>query len=101
MNDRFVSIPLVNNTAGGRFEMAVNGSTAIIEYKPLPGALALLHTEVPQALEGKGVAAAIVEKTFHYAEEHAVKIIPLCPYVALYIKKHPEWNRIVHEDYKK
>ncbi|MFT4019575.1 N-acetyltransferase [Terrimonas sp.] len=101
MNEQFISLPLINNTRENRFEMVVDGATSIIEYRQLPGALALLHTEVPQILEGKGVAAAIVEKTFNYAKENNVKIIPLCPYVLVYLKKHPEWNILIHEDYKK
>ncbi|MFT3746806.1 MAG: GNAT family N-acetyltransferase [Agriterribacter sp.] len=101
MNEQFISLPLINNTRDSRFEMVVDGAASIIEYKQLHGALALLHTEVPQILEGKGIAAAIVEKTFNYAKENNLKIIPLCPYVVVYLKKHPEWNTIVHEDYKK
>ena len=95
MDTRYEASALVNNTAGGRFEMEVEGATAFIKYKNMPDAVALLHTEVPPALEGRGVAAALVEKTFMYLEERNQKIVPLCPYVAAFLKRQPEWNKII------
>ncbi len=95
MDIRYEANTLVNNTAAGRFEMEVEGATAFIKYKNMRDAVALLHTEVPPALEGRGVAAALVEKTFIYLEERNQKIVPLCPYVAAFLKRYPEWKRII------
>jgi hypothetical protein len=36
-----------------------------------------------------------VEKTLHYLEENNLKLVPLCPFVAAYVKKHPEWKRLL------
>jgi uncharacterized protein len=95
MSDQYQSIPLINNEKASRFEMTVDDEVSFIQYKKMSHAIALLHTEVPQAMEGRGIAAALVEKTFHYMEENHLKIISLCPYVSLYLKRHPAWNRIV------
>jgi len=95
MADQYQEIPLVNNEKDHRFEISVDGTVSFIEYKKYPHAVALLHTEVPPAMEGKGIAAALVLKTFNYMEENHLKIISLCPYVTMYLKRHPEWNRIV------
>jgi predicted GNAT family acetyltransferase len=46
-------------------------------------------------MEGNGVAAAIVEKAFNYIEEHHLKIVPLCAYIIAYLKRHPEWKRLL------
>jgi uncharacterized protein len=97
MREEYKDLPLVNNEAEEQFEMKIEGYTAIIGYKELQDKIALVHTEVPAELEGRGVAAAIVEKTLNYIEERGLKLKPLCPYVVSYLEKNPEWNRLVAE----
>ncbi|MEP7373435.1 MAG: GNAT family N-acetyltransferase [Chitinophagaceae bacterium] len=97
MKKEYVNLELTGNETDQRFEMNVDGNIAIIEYKRYPGKIALLHTEVPSQLEGKGAATAIIEKTLAYVEKNNLKLIPLCPLVVAYIKRHPEWKRIVDE----
>lgn len=75
--------------------MDIDGHTAFIDYAEPDGDLALLHTEVPEALKGRGVAAGLVERTLEYAEQHGRKIVPRCTYVISFLKRHPEWNRVV------
>ena len=95
MKEEYKPLDLVKNEAANRFEMNVEGNTAIIEYKQYPGKIALLHTEVPSQLEGKGAATAIIEKTLDYIEKKNFTLIALCPMVVAYIKRHPEWKRIM------
>jgi predicted GNAT family acetyltransferase len=100
MKDEYKNLELVKNDTTQRFEMSVDGNKAIIEYKEYPGKIALIHTEVPPILEGKGVATAIIEKSLNYIEQNNLKLIPLCPMVAAYIKRHPDWKRIVDQSVK-
>ena len=86
------------NDASGRLEMDVDGSTAFIEYKLSQQNLFLIHTEVPPALEGKGVGKAIVEKALQYAKDNNFKVVPHCVFVQSYLKRHKEWNDIVVAD---
>ena len=95
MKEEYQSLELIKNSNEGRFEMKVGDNLAIIMYRELSGKIALLHTEVEPALEGKGAATAIIEKALDYIEKNGFKLIPLCPLVVAYIKRHPEWNRIV------
>lgn len=66
-----------------------------INYGETGGQVALVHTEVDPALSGKGVGSALVEKTLELIEGENKKVLPYCPFVFGYIKKHPEWKRIV------
>lgn len=95
MNTEIKDIPLQDNKELQQFEMNINGYIALIAYEQQGDVLALTHTEVPEELEGKGVGSVLVEKTLHYIESKKQQIIPLCPFVQSYIKRHPEWERIV------
>ncbi|WP_448699798.1 GNAT family N-acetyltransferase [Mucilaginibacter sp. AW1-3] len=87
--------PLIDNEAIHNFEITVEDHRAFIDYLKKDGKIYLVHTEVPAELEGKGVAAALVEKVFRSIEAKHLKIVPLCPYVQHYLKRHPDWQRIV------
>ncbi len=95
MKEQFINIPLHKNEEEKRFEIAINGSYAFINYRETAHQIALVHTEVEDALSGMGAAGAVVEKTLAYIEKSGKKLLPFCPYVFAYIKKHPEWKRIV------
>ena len=97
MKEEFVNLELIQNEAAHRFEMNVEGYAALIEYRQNGDKITLVHTEVPPQLEGRGAAAAIIEKSLNYIEQNYFKLIPLCPLVVAYIKRHPEWKRIVDE----
>lgn len=92
---KYQNIQLINNENIHHFELIIDNMTAFIDYKLKGDKIFLIHTEVPQEMEGMGVAAALVEKAFNYIEEHHLKIIPLCTYVVAFLKRHPEWNRLL------
>lgn len=80
-----------HNPAEHRFEVAVEGQLAIAEYKlTSPSVMRLTHTEVPQALEGRGIAGALARFAMAHAREHQLKIDPQCRYMRAYMDKHPE-----------
>ena len=65
------------------------------QYEFQNGEIYLTHTEVPVALEGKGVGSQLAEKVLKDIEKQELRLVPLCPFVAGYIQKHPDWRRIV------
>lgn len=89
-----------NNTHRHRFESETDGKLSIVVYENVDDeTLALVHTEVDPSQEGKGIGSKLVEGTLQYIEEHDLKIVPLCPFVASYLKRHPDWNRVVSTAY--
>ena len=64
-------------------------SAAFIDYKiGKRGAVYLIHTEVPDELEGQGIGHKLVRESLDMIEKDDLKIIPLCPFVKSFIKKH-------------
>ncbi|MCW3465530.1 GNAT family N-acetyltransferase [Chitinophaga nivalis] len=84
-----------NNTDLQQFETTVEGHTALIAYELFPGGIAYVHTEVPEALEGRGIAGQLAKYVLEYARENHLKVKPLCPYVNAYMKRHPEYNDLL------
>ncbi len=83
------------NTELHRLELEIEGNIAFIEYKLEGDRLFLIHTEVPPTLEGKGAGSAIVQKALQYAKDNSYKVVPWCPFVQSYLKRHKEWNDII------
>jgi predicted GNAT family acetyltransferase len=85
--------PLMNlrdNPAASRFEAEVDGQLAVAEYRRHGGVIEMTHTEVPPALEGHGIAAALVAYALAQVRAQGLKVRPTCPYVARYMERHPE-----------
>lgn len=95
MKEAYQSLPLHKNEGLSRFELNIDGHVAFIVYRESPGRITLIHTEVEPVLEGKGAATAVIEKTLQYLEQNGLRLVPLCPLVVAYLKRHPEWKRIV------
>ncbi len=96
MKPEFDNIPLVKTDK--QYEIEIDGAKAFITYRESDASITLLHTEVEDALQGKGASTAIIEKTLASIEESGKKLNPLCPLVVAYIKRHLEWKRIVADN---
>ncbi len=80
-----------------KFYVVVDGLESHLEYVKMENVLNLIHTYVPDALRGKGIAGEVVKAALTYAEENELKIIPSCSYVAAYIQRHKEYENLVAE----
>lgn len=86
---------VVHNAAAKRFEVAVDGKLAFSKYLLAGNKLIIEHTEVPQALEGRGIAGRIVRTALDYARAQGLKVLPLCPYAKAWIGRHPEYRDLL------
>ena len=85
-----MEIKLTHNAAATRFEASPGGHLALCSYRRMGDVLVLHHTEVPEALAGQGVAAALVQAALAWARAEGLKVRPTCSYVAAYMRRHPE-----------
>lgn len=88
-------ITIVDNAEHHRFETRVNGFLAQVAYRLDGDIITFIHTEVPEALSGKGIANKLAVHVLEFAKEHKLRVIPLCPFIAAYIKRHPEYETLV------
>ncbi len=66
-----------DNPAMGRFEMRSGDSTAFVEYRRAGDRIALLHTEVPEALSGQGVGSTLVRGTLDALRAEGLRSCPV------------------------
>jgi predicted GNAT family acetyltransferase len=86
--------PIVLNEAAHRFEQRIDGHLAFAAFERFPGGIRYPHTEVPKALEGRGIGGALVRHILDYAADNGLKVEPSCSFVKAYIDRHPQYQPI-------
>ncbi len=82
------ALTIHHDQAGHQFETNVDGHRAYLTYMDLgKQTLDIYRTFVPNALRGRGIAAALTEKALEYAEEMGYTVIPSCSYVERYMER--------------
>ncbi|WP_455641405.1 GNAT family N-acetyltransferase [Parabacteroides sp.] len=76
-----------------RFELKRDGMTAFVQYRLVGNNMDIIHTIVPEPLEGQGIAAALVKAAFDYALENQLKPRATCSYAVAWLKRHKEYER--------
>jgi predicted GNAT family acetyltransferase len=90
------SIAISNNTAGSRYEIRVGDALAgFAEYHLRPGRITFTHTEIGDEFEGKGIGSRLAAAALDGAGADGLLVTPLCPFIAAYIRRHPEYLDIV------
>jgi uncharacterized protein len=79
----------------GRFELERDGHVASLQYTVAGHVLALLHTEIPDALRGSGIASTLAQTALDWARDHHLKVDVVCPFVAAFLETHPEYSDLV------
>jgi hypothetical protein len=91
-----------DNPEKHRFEVGLgDGSLALAEYNLIHGKIVFTHTEVPPAHEGEGIGSALVRFALAAARERGLQVVPICPFVAAYIKKHVEEQDLLDPSYRR
>ena len=87
-----------DNQAASRFEMGSGDSTAFVEYRRAGDRIALLHTDVPEALSGKGVGSNLVSGTLDAVRTEGLKVVSRCEFVAAHLERHPEYRDLLADE---
>lgn len=90
-------ISVRDNEAEQRYEALVDGHLAAVVYEREGERITYLHTEVPEALAGRGIGSALAHTALEDARAQGMTIVPLCPFVVGYLRRHPEYLTLVEE----
>src|SRR5690349_4893330 len=86
---------VLNNQPAHRFELRVGEEAAFLSYRRSGTTINLVHTEVPDSLRGRGLGDQLARAALEHAREHGLTVIPTCPFVKAYLRKHPEYASLV------
>jgi hypothetical protein len=64
------------------------------DYRPRAGGIAITHTEVQDEYEGRGFGTHLAQAALDDARERGLEVDPLCPFVAHFMRLHPEYERL-------
>jgi len=94
------TLNIENNQGAQRWEAHVDQHLAVAEYRRRGDTIFFIHTEVPRELEGEGVASKLVKTALDDARAQHLAVVPFCPFVAGYIRRHPDYKALVPPDYR-
>ena len=84
------AVTVTDNQAASRFEVADGGHLAELWYHRSGKRLALIHTEVPAELEGRGIGGRLVAAAVARAAREGLTIVPFCPFARRWLERHSE-----------
>ena len=84
-----------DNEAQSRFEFDVGGIVAFVDYRKSPGAITLVHTEVPKALGGQGVGSRLARATLDAVRAQGRKAKVECEFLQAFMAKNPVYDDLL------
>lgn len=95
MMERVIPAAVHDNKERSRFEMEIDGSIAFANYREAGSTVVIIHTEVPPALNGRGIGSALVKGALDIIRASGKKVLPRCDFAAAYIERHPEYRDLL------
>jgi hypothetical protein len=92
-----VKLEVRHNPQASRFEAFVDGELCRADYRMSGNVMQIVHSEVPYALEGRGLAAQVVRAALDFARANGLKVVPVCGYVRAYMRRHEETHDLLAE----
>ena len=84
-------LEVIHNAEKYRFETWIDSKLSKLDYLIDEDTIVMTHVGVYPEHRGQGVAGKLVEIALKYAQENSLRVIPMCPYVAAYIRRHPQY----------
>lgn len=88
-----------NRESEHRFVLEIDGHVAELVYDRVLDRLQLVHTEVPDELEGRGIGGVLVRAAIEYAAREGLIVVPRCPFARRWLRRHPEVAELVQIDW--
>jgi predicted GNAT family acetyltransferase len=95
------TISIRNNSSAHRFEAEIDGEVAVATYSIDSQTITFIHTVVPVALRGHGVATQLIRMALADSRAHHLRVVPRCSMFAAYMRDHPETHDLLAPEGRK
>jgi uncharacterized protein len=92
------SLPVTREegSSKGRYLVRLDGAEAEMTYSRAGERIIIIdHTSVPDALRGRRVGQALVQRGVEDARAEGRQIVANCPFAKAQISRHPEWQDVL------
>ena len=90
-------LEVIHNTAENRFESWIDGQLSKLDYSLNGNTLVMTHVGVQPDHRGRGVAGKLTQVGLEYAIKNSLRVIPMCPYIAAYIRRNPQYKHLLEQ----
>jgi uncharacterized protein len=92
-------VTVTDNAGEKRYEIHLGGELAgFAQYRLHPGLIELVHTEIDEEFEGRGVASQLISFALQDARKRGLAVLPVCPFVNDYMQRHRQYVDLVPEE---
>ena len=90
------AVTVTDNRDLGRYEIRLGDDLAgFVTYRLRTGRITYIHTEVEPEFEGRGIGGLLAAAVLDDARARGLTVIPICPFISAWIKRHPEYSDLV------
>jgi uncharacterized protein len=87
---------VVNVPEKDRYELRLEGRLiGLAAYRRRDSRIVFTHTEIDESCEGRGYGSRLAGAALEDARRQGLDVVPLCPFIARYIERHPEYHELV------
>jgi len=91
-------LDVIHNAAQKRFEIWIEGQLSKLDYIEDDNTSVMTHVGVYPEHRAQGVAGKLTQVALEYAKEKSLRVIPMCPYVATYIRRNPQYIELTSQE---
>jgi predicted GNAT family acetyltransferase len=91
-------LDVTHNAAENRFETWIEGKLSKLDYMEEDNTIIMTHVGVSPEHRGQGVAGKLTQVALEYAKEKSLRVIPMCPYIATYIRRNPQYIELTSQE---
>ncbi len=93
-----MNLDVERNEVTKRFESEIEGHLCVLDYRIHDKVISMNRVYVPPPLEGRGIAGEMTRHALDWAAEQHLQVRPICPYIASWIKRNPDYQRLLYEN---
>ena len=90
-------LEVIHNEAQNRFETWIDNQMSKLDYILDGNTIVMTHVGVYPEHRGQGIAGKLTKVALEYAKEKSLRVIPMCPYVAVYIRRNTQYEDLTKQ----